>query len=42
MWESFNFYFLAFLLVSTKFLVWEEDRELGYNFTKFWDFPDFS
>ena len=32
--------FSSFLLVLTKFLLWEEEWTLGYNSMKFQDFPD--
>ena len=31
----------SFVLVLTKFLFWKERWSLGYDFTKFRDFPDF-
>ena len=34
--------FSSFLLLSTKFLFWEEDWALGYNYMMFRDFADLS
>ena len=35
-------FFSSFLLILTKFSFWEKNLALGYNSTKFKDFPDIS